>query len=151
MSDRIKIKYLILVVLLITILLGCNKSPEITESENKNNVSDDSFQLTLTDQIGREVTIEALPERIVSLAPSNTEILFALGLEDKIVGVTDYCNYPEAAKFKDKVGGYSEPNIEKIVSLRPDLILGTDIHQKAIEELETLGVPSVVIEPEDFD
>jgi len=152
MNNRIKIIYLILAVLFITtFIIGCNKEPEITEPNIEKNASDSSYPLTLTDQMGREVRIEAPPERIVSLAPSNTEILFALGLEDKIVGVTDYCDYPEAVSTKDKIGGYSEPNIEKIVSLEPDLILGTDIHQKPIKELEKLGVPSVVIEPEDFD
>lgn len=137
--------------LIAALTVGCNKEPEITESKNEKNTSDSSFPLTLNDQMGREVTIEVLPERIVSLAPSNTEILFALGLEDKIVGVTDYCDYPKAVSSKDKIGGYSEPNIEKIISLKPDLILATDIHQKPVEELEKLGVPSVVIEPEDFD
>lgn len=152
MNNRIKIIYLILAVLFITTFItGCNKEHEITESNIGKNASDSSYPLTLTDQMGREVTIEALPERIVSLAPSNTEILFALGLEDKIVGVTDYCDYPEAATTKDKIGGYSEPNIEKIISLKPDLILATDIHEKPVEELKKLGVPSVVIEPEDFD
>lgn len=152
MKSKTKIKVLLLAVLLITVFtVGCNKGPEITESKDKVDVSDNSFPLTLNDQIGREVTIEKLPERIVSLAPSNTEILFALGLGDKVVGVTDYCDYPEEVKTIDKVGGYSEPNIEKIISLKPDLILATEIHQKPVEELEKLGVTSVVVEPENFD
>jgi iron complex transport system substrate-binding protein len=75
------------------------------------------------DDLGRLVAINGTPQRIVSLAPSNTEILFALGLGDKVVGVTDYCDYPPEALNKTKVGGYINPDIEKIVALNPDLIL----------------------------
>jgi len=152
MRSKIKIIYLILILGLITIVVaGCSKTPEITESENKGNNSENYFPMTLTDQIGREVTIEEQPERIISLSPSNTEILFALGLDDKIVGVTDYCDYPEAVADKEKIGGYSDPNIEKIVSLQPDLLIANEVHLKYIEELEKFGIPSVVIEPKDFD
>jgi iron complex transport system substrate-binding protein len=92
--------------------------------------------------------INAVPQRIVSLAPSNTEILFALGLGDKVVGVTEYCNYPEAAKTKPKVGGFSTVDIEKVVSLRPDLVLATQIHSKTIiPALEKLGLTVVALTP----
>jgi len=77
----------------------------------------------VTDDLGRSVAINGTPETIVSLAPSNTEILFALGLADKVVGVTDYCDYPVEAANKTKVGGYINPDIEKIVGLKPDLVL----------------------------
>ncbi len=78
--------------------------------------------LTLTDDAGRTVELAKTPERIISLAPSNTEILFALGLGSKVVGVTDFCDYPPEAAAVEKVGGI-EPNLEKIVALKPDLIL----------------------------
>jgi len=78
---------------------------------------------TFVDDLGRQVTIERIPQRIVSLAPSNTEILFALGLGDKVVGVTDWCDYPPEALEKEKVGSYDTPDIEKIVALNPDLVL----------------------------
>jgi len=78
---------------------------------------------TFVDDLGRQVTIERIPQRIVSLAPSNTEILFALGLGEKVVGVTDWCDYPPEALDKEKVGSYDTPDIEKIVALTPDLIL----------------------------
>lgn len=70
--------------------------------------------------------------RIVSLAPSNTEILFAIGLGDRIVGVTEYCNYPGEAEQKEKVGGFSTVDIEKVLSLAPDLVLATDFHAETI-------------------
>jgi iron complex transport system substrate-binding protein len=75
------------------------------------------------DDLGRLVAINGTPQRIISLAPSNTEILFALGLGGKVVGVTDYCDYPPEALSKTKVGGYANPDIEKIVALNPYLIL----------------------------
>jgi len=100
-----------------------------------------SFPIEVTDQLGRIVKLEKLPERIISLAPSNTERLFALGLADKVVAVTDYCNYPPEAKEKPSIGGFSTPNIEEIVALSPDLILATSIHEKRIiPQLEEKGL-----------
>ena len=77
----------------------------------------------------------APPKRIISLAPSTTEILFALGLGDRIVGVTTFCDYPEAAKTKAKIGGMSNPSLEAIVSLKPDLVvMTTDGNPQEVEE-----------------
>ena len=102
----------------------------------------------IVDGLGRKVTINAVPQRIVSLAPSNTEILFALGLGDKVVGDTEYCDYPEAAKTKPKVGGFSTVDLEKVVSLRPDLVLATQIHNKTvIPALENLEIIVVALAP----
>jgi iron complex transport system substrate-binding protein len=114
------------------------KSPQPIKPETEETTS---FPITVTDDLGRKVTINKLPQRIVSLAPSNTEILFALGLDDKIIGVTDYCDYPEAAKSKPRVAGYSTPNLEKLVSLQPDLVLAESIHEKTVlPALEKLGL-----------
>ncbi|NLU10479.1 MAG: cobalamin-binding protein [Tepidanaerobacter acetatoxydans] len=152
MKNHFKIITKTLIIILITLcIVGCKNESKISESNPQNHKTNTAFPITLTDQMGREVTIEKLPERIISLAPSNTEILFTLGLEDRIVGVTDFCDYPEAAKSKEKIGGFSEPNIEKIISLQPDLILATSMHQKPVEELEKLNVPSVVLDPKDFE
>ena len=111
-----------------------------------------SFPLTITDDLGREVEIVKLPQRIISLAPSNTEILFALGLGDSVVGVTEYCNYPEAAKAKPRVAGYSTPDIEKVVSLTPDLVLAEAIHEKTVlPVLEGLGLTVAVTSAKSLD
>jgi iron complex transport system substrate-binding protein len=111
-----------------------------------------SFPLTIVDDLGRTVEIIKLPQRIVSLAPSNTEILFALGLEDKIVGTTDYCDYPEAAKAKPRVAGYTTPDIEKLVSLEPDLILAEAIHEeRLLPALEKLGLTVIVMSAKSID
>jgi iron complex transport system substrate-binding protein len=111
-----------------------------------------SFPITVTDDLGRKVTINKLPQKIVSLAPSNTEILFALGLEDRIVGVTDYCDYPDAAKLKPRVAGYSNPNTEKLVSLQPDLVLAESVHEKTVlPALEKLGLTVFVSSAKSID
>lgn len=103
---------------------------------------------TFTDDLGRTVEIKHYPQRIISLAPSNTEIAFALGLGDRIVGVTTYCNYPEEAKTKEKVGGFSDVDMEKIAALQPDLVLASDIHKKeVVPALEKLGISVLIIRP----
>jgi iron complex transport system substrate-binding protein len=75
------------------------------------------------------------PKRIISLAPNITEILFALGLGDSVVGVTIFCDYPEEAKKKQKIGGMSNPSLEGVVSLKPDIVvMTTDGNTKEFEE-----------------
>lgn len=104
------------------------------------------------DDLGRLVAINGTPERIISLAPSNTEILFALGLEEEVVGVTDWCDYPPEALEKEKVGGYDTPDIEKIVALNPDLILvayGTPMD--VINTMDGLGLTVFGIESTNLD
>ena len=101
--------------------------------------------MTVTDDLGRKVTITKLPQRIVSLAPSNTEMLFALGLGDSVVGVTDYCDYPPEAAKKPKVAGYSTPDVEKLVSIQPDLVVAESTHEKTVlPALEKLGFTVIV-------
>ena len=84
-----------------------------------------SFPLTIKDDLGLEMTFAQAPQRIITLAPSLTEIAFALGLGDRIVGVTNYCKYPVEAQQKEKVGGYVDSSEEKIGSLAPDVIFAT--------------------------
>ncbi|MCS7222067.1 MAG: ABC transporter substrate-binding protein [Anaerolineae bacterium] len=114
-----------------------------------------AFPLTITDSLGREVTITTLPRRLVSLAPSNTEILFAVGAGDRIVGVTEYCNYPpEAKEGREIVGGFSAKSlsVEKILSLQPDVVFSAGaIHQPVIEALEQAGVTVVALDAQSFD
>jgi iron complex transport system substrate-binding protein len=83
----------------------------------------EGFPVTFIDDLGYTIALTEKPERIISLAPANTEILFALGLEDNVIGVTEYCNYPSETEYKEKIGSYTTPNIEKIVNLNPDLVL----------------------------
>jgi iron complex transport system substrate-binding protein len=104
---------------------------------------------TFKDALGREVHIPEAPQRIVPLAPSLTEILYDLGLGDRVVGVTNHCNYPPEAALKPKVGSYINLNAEMIVSLAPDLVLGTvDGNEKIVVELlERARIPVYVVNP----
>ena len=97
----------------------------------------------VTDQTGRRVNIPEHPQRLVSLAPSITETLYALGLGDLLVGDTDYCDYPPEAKRKPRVGNLLNPSLERIVSLKPDLVLGspTANRREVIGQLEKLRIP----------
>jgi len=107
---------------------------------------------TFVDDLGRTVNIEKVPQRIISLAPSNTEILFALGLEDKLVGVTEFCNYPEAAKAKPKIGGFTTVDTERVVALEPDVILAANIHGRTvIPALEEVGLTVLALAPKTLD
>src|SRR3989339_1135940 len=86
--------------------------------------------------------------RIISLTPATTEILFALGLDKNIVAVTTYCNYPPEVKNKEKVGSFSNPDIEKIFSLKPDIIFTTDQEQNKLnQKLKGLGLNIFCVDP----
>ena len=104
---------------------------------------------THKDALDREVVIHEAPGRIIPLAPSLTEILYHLGLGDKVVGVTNHCNYPPDAAAKPKVGSYINLNVEQIVSLAPDLVIGTvDGNERAVVEiLEKAGIPIYLVNP----
>jgi len=111
-----------------------------------------SFPLEITDQAGKVVRIEREPEKIVSLAPSNTEIVYALELQDKLIGVTMYCDCPEAAQQKPKIGGFSDVDIEKVVAMEPDLVLAANMHKDEITPgLERLGITVLTIDPKTID
>ena len=103
----------------------------------------------LTDQMGRKVTIPDNPLRVVSLAPSITEIIFALEQEDRLAGVTRFSDFPEAAKSLPKVGSYVHLDLEKIVSLKPDLCIGIkDGNPKfVVNRLESLNIPVYAVNP----
>jgi iron complex transport system substrate-binding protein len=108
--------------------------------------------VTVTDDYGVKVLAPSDPQRIVSLSPSNTEILGALGLMDKVVGVTDYSNYPAEAATKDNVGGYTAINSEKVTALEPDLVIADSGNgNETIDYLRGLGLNVVVLNPTDLE
>jgi iron complex transport system substrate-binding protein len=108
--------------------------------------------VTVTDDSGTNVTLATTPQRIVSLAPSNTEILAALGLLDRVVGVTDVCDYPPEVKNISRVGGYASISIEKISAAHPDLVLASDITPKeTVQRLRDLGLMVMVVSPHTID
>jgi iron complex transport system substrate-binding protein len=103
--------------------------------------------LVLTDMLAREVTLDAAPTRIVSLVPSVTESIYEVGGQARLIGRTDWCDYPPAAKEKPSVGGMINPSIEMIVALRPDLVIATDEgnREETIVQLRRLGIPTYLV------
>jgi iron complex transport system substrate-binding protein len=106
---------------------------------------------TFKDALGREISVPAPPKRLISLAPNLTEILYALGLGDRVVGVTDHCNYPPEVSLKPKVGSYIHLNVERIISLSPDLVIGTmDGNERYILDLlEQAHIKVFFVNPRD--
>ncbi len=82
----------------------------------------------------------AAPQRIISLSPHLTEILFALGAGERVVAVTNFCQYPAEAQQKQKIGGFIDINLEQIIALKPDLILGVPAHDKLRDQLRSFGI-----------
>lgn len=136
---------------------GDDEENENDTEENESNEEADAgeFPLTLTDHAGNEVTIDEEPESIVTLQPSDTEILFELGAGDRIIGVSDFANYPEEVMEIETVGG-QDMDAELILSLEPDLALVSDYHQSShgdiLDQYRDAGIDVFVIQnPESFD
>jgi len=112
----------------------------------------DSFPIKYTDDLGREIVIEKEVQRIISLAPAITEIIYALGLEDKLVAVSSACDYPEAALNKEDIGRIDEPNLEKIISLEPDLVIAESVSKiEGLKRLTELGIKNIGFKPGSID
>ncbi len=111
-----------------------------------------AFPVTITDDAGRQVTIQAEPKRIVSMAPANTEIVAALGMFDRLVGVTTWDDYPAEVKNVAKVGDFVTPNMEAVAGARPDVILVTGgVQADVISKLEAVGAKVVVVDPKSLE
>ena len=108
---------------------------------------------TVVDDYGRTVVVPSQPQRVVSLSPAVTEILFALGAQDLLVGRTDFCVYPDAAMDIPSIGGISNLNIESILALNPDLVIsGSMVGKKVTDQMDAMGTPMVcVIEKPRFE
>lgn len=144
-------QFLLALVMSVFVLVGCgtDEAQKQEQTNEPNQAAEQAeFPVTIIDAIDKEVVIEAEPERIVSLIPSNTEISFALGLGEKVVGVSDFDNYPEEATAKEKIGGM-EFNVEKIISLDPQLVLAhaSSAHnsEAGLEQLRSAGIQVLVI------
>ncbi len=128
---------------LLLVACGHSSNQAITQSGND----------TVTDDYGRTVVVPAEPQRVVSLSPAVTEIIYALGAQDILVGRTDFCEYPPEAQDIPSIGGISNLNIEKILSLDPDLVIsGSMVGKKVTDQMDQMGVPMVcVIEKPRFE
>ncbi|MBN2405241.1 MAG: ABC transporter substrate-binding protein [Coriobacteriia bacterium] len=140
---------LLALMLLATALTGCGSAAQDEEAEAPKTAA---FPVTVTDDAGREVTVDAKPERIVSLAPANTEILYGLGALDRVVGVTTYDDYPPEVATLEKVGDFVGPNLEAIAALDPDLVLvTTGVQAEIISQIEALGATVIAVDPQNLD
>lgn len=132
-------------------LVGCQdeQAKEPVENAEVQQEESSSFPLTVTDALGNEITLEEDPARIVSLMPSNTEILFAVGAGEEVVGVGDFDNYPEETASIEKIGGL-ELNVEKIISLTPDLVLAHESSaayaEGALQQMKDAGIAVYVVD-----
>ncbi|MGW6383711.1 ABC transporter substrate-binding protein [Peribacillus butanolivorans] len=128
-------------------LTGCGVTADQTAKEKKDtNKTEEVKAYTVTDDTGKKIKFDKVPETVVSLQPSNTEILFELGLGDKVVGVTDFDNYPEEAKDIEHVSDSVNINAEKIISLKPDAIIAYTIgDETTMKPLEDAGIPVFII------
>jgi iron complex transport system substrate-binding protein len=132
-----KLAFLASICFMVGLIAGCTATP--TKSAQ-------------TDDLGRTITLDGIPARIVSLAPSNTEILFALGLGDKVVATDDYSDYPKEAVDLPNVGAaFPGFSIESIVTLKPDLVIAFGYQlPDYVAKLDSLGIKTVVLAPKDI-
>ena len=137
-------------------IVGCTNA-ESNQAGETNDVAttevlESIYPVTIVDDLGNEVTIEQEPEKLVSLAPSSTEIIFALGLGDKVIGRTEYCDYPAEAQSVEVVGGFSNPNVELIISLEPDVVFAQgSVKDETKAMLEDLGIKVIIFNPANID
>lgn len=117
-----KVALLVAMMLLVMGLAGCGEKAG-NDGDGAKNASGTAYPLEITDTNGETVTIESEPQKIVSVAPNLTELVYKLGAGDKLVGRSDYCDYPAEAANVESVGTITGPDIEKIISLDPDLVI----------------------------
>lgn len=143
------VSWLLIATLLAGAIGGCAAQPTPTPAPT---ATASAFPITITDDGNTEVTVKAEPQRIISMVPSITEILFALGLGDRVVGVTTFCDYPEEAKSKEKIGSFTEIDLEKVVGLSPDLVLGGSVHSQSVAPaLRERGLTVALLEATDVE
>jgi iron complex transport system substrate-binding protein len=157
-------KPLYLTLLLALLLAGCApastpteaSAPAVTEIVAEAPAATDApavEEITFTDDLGNAIVLTRTAKRIVSLAPSVTESLFAIGAGKQVVGRTDYCDYPEEVKDLPSIGGFSSDSIsmESILALEPDLVIGGSTYQAdVIKSLQDAGIPAFVSQPGNF-
>lgn len=137
-----KLSHIIIFALILLCFISC-KTSEITTKNTRE----------ITDDLGRKVSLPNQVSKVVSLAPNLTEIVFAVDAGDKLVGVTEFCNFPEDAKKIQKVGDTMKPNLENIIALKPDVVLVSTASQLETfaQTLEKQGIAVFVSNPNSFD
>ncbi|WP_459128696.1 ABC transporter substrate-binding protein [Guggenheimella bovis] len=150
-----KLSLLLVVLMIVTGLVACTKAvpsgePQSTETvtpqESTEPVSESAEPIKVTDSLGTEVTFEKPVEKVVSLAPNMTEILFAVGAGKQVVGRTDYCEYPKEAAEIPSIGSMLEPDVEKIITAKPDVVLLANPNEEVTKKLAEAGVKALVLQ-----
>lgn len=146
-----KKNFSILLIIILSISLvftACENKEDFNDETIDNSISEENqFAIKLTDAHGREFVLEKEAKRIVSVSPDLTEIIFALGEEERLVGRSDFCNYPEDTKEIPSVGAIDDPNIEKIAELQPDLVIGSRIFPRDSDaKLQELNIPVLILD-----
>lgn len=137
---------LIAVAMIITFTACTSDNKEDSSSDTKKEAVQTVYPYTVTDSKGNDVVIESEPKKIISVAPSVTELVYALGKGDELLGRTDYCDYPVEAKVVQSIGSLTDPNIEKIIEIKPDIVIAsTHFKDDVAKKLQDLGVKIVVI------
>lgn len=148
MNKKIKSLTAIFLTLAIMIVLAaCGNTSKVENSPKpQNETSATVYPYKVKDSQGKETVIEKEPKRIISVAPSITETIYALGKGDELVGRTDYDDYPEQVKDVQSVGSLTDPNVEKIIELKPDVVIAsTHFKDDVAKKLEDLGIKVVVL------
>lgn len=145
-----KVTSILVMFMFIFALVGCNKPKETKVEENK---SVTTYPLTIKDSLKREVVIDKEPKRVISIAPNITETVVAVGKIDRLVGRTKYCDFPKEVSKVETIGTLTDPNIEKIVELKPDLVIAsTHFKEDVLKKLEALNIKvAVLYGEENFD
>ncbi|NLY21344.1 MAG: ABC transporter substrate-binding protein [Tissierellia bacterium] len=150
-----KLLSLVLVLLLTFSLVACGKKEEaedVSVDTNSETIAETVYPLSIKDALGEEVVFEKAPERVVSLAPSNTENLYAVGAGETLVGRTDYCDYPAEVLEVESIGGFTDPNIEAILDKDPDLVLVSGmVSEDSIKTIKEVGINVVALDATSFD
>jgi iron complex transport system substrate-binding protein len=145
-----KLLALLLFSIFILSLSACSNNNSIDKNNTSETSQGTSYPLNFKDSYNRAIKIDKEPQRIISAAPNITEIVYALGKGDKLIGRTDFCNFPEEAKKVQSIGGIQDASIEKIVELKPDIVIASSIITKDIvQKLEALNIKVVVISKDD--
>ena len=143
--------------LVLSFFLGCKDQANLVSPVSKTTpapIEALPIKILAVDRLKREVPFHAVPQRIISLTPATTELMFAIGAGSQLVGVTKNCNYPPEAETLTRVGGGTLESLsrETIVSLHADLVLCKwDNHQPLMETLEQFKIPTLAIGPESLD
>ncbi|MDW7668609.1 MAG: cobalamin-binding protein [Bacillota bacterium] len=148
----------LLILMLVLLAAGCgnepaeevdNESPEEIPEEVEEEKSD--YPVKIVDGEGGQIEVEKPAEVIISLAPSMTETIFALGAGDKLSGVTSYCNYPDEAKEIDVVGDFEGPNLERVIEKNPDFVVALSMGEDQRSKLEDAGIKVFLQDPQNLD